>query len=117
MFVLVTGVLCFFVLDRKFFWGIVIGEAIALLVFATTLLSYYVLKRRKPAAGNASNIRFIRFILAIFLGKLTFIGIVFYILSKFDFLSFLSLLISFLVFFTIFFNLVIFLIYKKILFR
>lgn len=113
--VLVIGIVFFFILDRKVFWGVVFGEAISFLLFVTTLISYYycyMLKRRE-----ASKRRILRFILGIFFGKIIFVGIIFYVLTKFDFLSLLSLIVSFLLLFTVFLNLVIFLTYKKILFR
>ncbi|MBC7333646.1 MAG: ATP synthase subunit I [Actinobacteria bacterium] len=113
--VIVTGIVCFFILDRTVFWGVVFGEAISFLLFVTTLISYYYCYMLKSREASRRSI--LRFILGIFFGKIIFVGIVFYVLTKFDFLSLLSLIVSFLLLFTVFLNLVIFLTYKKILFR
>ena len=107
---LVIGVACFFIFEFEAFLNIVIGQAIALVIFIGTLFSYYIINRRKLSSS-------LKFVLGSFLVKLIFSGMVFYLLSRLNFINLLILLLSFLIFYTIFLSLEVFLIYRKLLFR
>ena len=105
----VIEIVCFFITARQIFLSILVSGVLTFIFFIGTLFFYFRAYRNK-----SPNI--LKYILPIFVAKIVFSGLVFFLIYKFDYINMFWLLISFLIFFTIFFNLEIFLIYKKVLF-
>jgi len=105
----VIELVCFFITSRQIFLSILVSGVLTFIFFIGTLFFYFRAYRNK-----SPNI--LKYILPIFVAKIVFSGLVFFLIYKFDYINMFWLLISFLIFFTIFFNLEIFLIYKKVLF-
>ena len=100
---------CFFITTRQIFLSILVSGVLTLIFFIGTLFFYF-----KAYRNKSPNI--LKYILPIFIAKIGFAGLVFFLIYRFDYINMLGFLFSFLIFFTIFFNLEIFLIYKKVLF-
>jgi hypothetical protein len=100
---------CFFIASRQIFLSILISGVLTLIFFIGTLFFYF-----KAYRNKSPNI--LKYILPIFVGKILFSGLAFFLIYRFGYVNMLGFLFSFLIFFTIFFNLEIFLIYKKVLF-
>lgn len=94
---------------RQIFLSILVSGVLTLIFFIGTLLFYF-----KAYRNKSPNI--LKYILPIFIAKIVFAGLVFFLVDRFDYVNMLGFIISFLIFFTIFFNMEIFLIYKKVLF-
>lgn len=105
----VIELVCFFITTRQIFLSILVSGALTFIFFIATLFFYFRAYRSK-----SPNI--LKYILPIFVAKIVFAGLVFFLIYWFAYINMFWLLISFLIFFTIFFNLEIFLIYKKVLF-
>ena len=100
---------CFFITTRQIFLSILVSGALTFIFFIGTLFFYF------RAYGNKSS-NILKYILPVFIAKIVFAGLAFFLIYRFDYINMLGFIISFLIFFTIFFNLEIFLIYKKVLF-
>ena len=106
----VIGVVCYFTFSAENFFGIIISAVASFIAFIATLFSYYMIYRSKSPKK-------IKYVLLVYIGKIVFLGLVFYLMVNLDFINLMAFVLSFLVFFIVFFNIEIFLIYKKILFK
>ncbi len=100
----------YFIFTKEVFLAITTGEFLAFVVFIATLLFYYRLSRRKSSG-------MLKYILPAFSIKIVFVGTIFYLISRFDFMNLVVLGLVFIFFFTVFLNIEVILIYKRILFN
>jgi len=105
----VIELVCFFITSRQIFLSILVSGVLTLIFFIGTLFFYFRAYRNK--SPNT-----LKYVLPIFMAKIVFAGLVFFLIYRFGYINMLGFIFSFLIFFTIFFNLEIFLIYKKVLF-
>jgi len=105
----VIEIVCFFITSKQIFLSILVSGVLTFIFFAGTLFFYF-----RAYMNKSPNI--LKYMLPIFIAKIVFSGLAFFLVDRFDYINMFWLLISFLIFFTIFFNLEIFLIYKKVLF-
>ncbi len=106
----VIGVVCYFTFSVENFFGIIISAVASFIAFIATLFSYYMIYKSKSPKK-------IKYVLLVYIGKIVFLGLIFYLMTNLDFINLMAFVLSFLVFFIVFFNIEIFLIYKKILFK
>ena len=100
---------CFFITTRQIFLAILVSGVLTFIFFAGTLFFYF-----RAYMNKSPNI--LKYMLPIFIAKIVFSGLAFFLIYRFGYINMLGFIISFLIFFTIFFNMEIFLIYKKVLF-
>lgn len=105
----VIELVCFFITSKQIFLAILVSGALTFIFFIGTLFFYF-----KAYRNKSPNI--LKYILPIFIAKIGFAGLAFFLIYWFAYIDKLWFSISFLIFFTVFFNLEIFLIYKKVLF-
>jgi len=105
----VIELICFLITSRQIFLSILISGALTFIFFIGTLLFYF-----RAYRNRSPNI--LKYILPIFVAKIVFSGLAFFLIYRFDYINMLGFLFSFLIFFTIFLNMEIFLIYKRVLF-
>ena len=105
----VIEIISFFITSKQIFFSILISGMLTFIFFIGTLFFYFRAYRNK-----SPNI--LKYILPIFIAKIVFSGLAFFLIYRFDYINMLGFIISFVIFFTIFFNMEIFLIYKKVLF-
>jgi len=106
---IILALACYFITAREVFFSIIISEAISFIYFVVSLFLYYVLSRINSERKK-------KYMLPVYVCKLVFIGGLFYLVTRFDFIDFKAFIISFLILFIIFLNIEVVLIYKKILF-
>ena len=106
----VIGVVCYFTFSANNFFAIIISGVASFIAFIATLFSYYMIYRSKSPKK-------IKYVFYVYIGKIVFLGLVFYLMMRLDFINLVAFVLSFLIFFIVFFNIEIFLIYKKILFK
>ncbi len=107
---LAIGVVSYFTFSASLTLAIVISGATAFIAFIATLFFYYMIYRGSSPSK-------IKYVLYVYIGKILFFVLVFYLMTNLKSINLMYFIISFLVFFIIFFNIEILLIYKKILFR
>jgi hypothetical protein len=98
----IIELVCFFLTSRQIFLAILVSGVLTFIFFAGTLFFYFRAYRNK-----SPNI--LKYLLPIFVAKIVFSGLAFFLIYRFDYINMLGFLFSFLIFFTIFFNLEIFL--------
>lgn len=106
----VIAAVSYFIFTKKVFLAITTGEFLAFITFIATLLFYYRLSRKKSSG-------MLKYVLPAFLVKIAFVGTIFYLIFRFDFMNSVVLGLVFIFFFTVFLNIEVILIYKKILFN
>ena len=90
LFVIELG--CFFITSTQIFLSILISGVMTFIFFVGTLFFYFKAYRSKSA-----NI--LKYILPIFVAKIVFSGLVFFLIYRFDYINMLGFLFSFLIFF------------------
>ncbi len=107
---LAIAAISFFIFARNIFLAVTAAGFLAFITFIVTLFFYYWLNRRRSSA-------ILKYILPAFFIKIIFVGAVFYLMFKLNFMNLIVLGLAFIIFFTIFLNIEVIIIYKKLLFR